>query len=192
MFVTVGTPVSDQVNLREACRQDVGGAYLKVYDEKTRADDYIAMLKDSLTSLQAAVVDAEKDARAKRAIAERSSYDLDKAIRRDQAQAKLDTLLEQRTEGQGLLKEALTSSDAHAKEEERLRQELSPIFHFERHGDQADGGYPLRINYKSSCPRFRYLCTLPDKDVEFLLRIRIDGALPESCKRYAAMSKLRK
>lgn len=192
VFFALGTPVSDPANVREACRQALGGAYLKVYDEKTKADDYAEMLKESLDKLRTAVEAAAKDAKSKRIIAERSGYDLDKAVRRDQAQAKLDVLTSQLAESQHLLATATAARETHAKEERRLRQDLSSVFVFDRHNDQRDGGYPLRIEYKAACPKYRYLCTLPDADVEQLLRIRIDGVLPEPCERYAGLSKLRK
>jgi hypothetical protein len=87
LAVLIGTPVAGGVNVREACRQDLGGAYLKVYDERSRAADYAEMLADSLARTRAALVEADKDAAAKREAAKRGGYDLDKAVARDHAEA---------------------------------------------------------------------------------------------------------
>lgn len=191
LALLIGTPLGAGVNVREACRQDLGGAYLKIYDEKSRAADYAEMLADSLARTRAALVEAEKDAAAKREAAKRGGYDLDKAVARDQAEARLLALRSQEKDSAGLLDEAKRSHAAHEKEEKRLRAELSRVFDFDRHEDQRDGGYPLRLAYKAGCPKYRHLCTLPDRDVAQLLLIRVDGKLPESCSRYAGLSKLR-
>jgi hypothetical protein len=191
LAVLIGTPVAGGVNVREACRQDLGGAYLKVYDERSRAADYAEMLADSLARTRAALVEADKDAAAKREAAKRGGYDLDKAVARDHAEARLLALKSQESENARLLDEAKASHAVHEKEEKRLRAALSHVFDFDRHEDQRDGGYPLRLKYKADCPKYRYLCTLPERDVEQLLLIRVDGKLPESCSRYAGLSKLR-
>lgn len=177
-----------QSNIREACRQSLGGAYLKVYDEKNRAHDYAIMLTESLTSTQAALAAAIKDAKTARLISERAGYDVNKAVARDHAAARVDMLKDQEKQNSELLQQAKVTASKQDLEEQRLRQELSEIFIISRHEDQKDGGYPLQIQYKSPCPKYRYLCTLPATDAHKLQKIRIDGQLPQPCARYVEMS----
>ena len=54
-----------------------------------------------------------------------------------------------------------------------------------------DGGYPTDMRYKSDCPKYRYLCALPAKDVELLLKIEPDRLPLEACQKYASLSRLR-
>lgn len=180
-----------QANIREACRQVLGGAYLKAYDEKNRAHDYAIMLNESLARTKSALTEAIKNAQKAKLAAESSGYDINKAIARDQATAHLDMLREQEKQNLTLLEQAKTAQEEQDQLEQRLRRELSEIFVIKRHEDQKDGGYPLQIQYKSPCPKYRYLCTLPASDADKLQKIRIDGKLPESCARYVEMSRSR-
>ena len=54
-----------------------------------------------------------------------------------------------------------------------------------------DGGYPIVVSYRSSCPKYRHLCPLPREDANRLRAIEIDGEVPVACERYASLSNIR-
>lgn len=77
-------------------------------------------------------------------------------------------------------------------DEKKLREHLTKMFTFERMNDMADGGYPIKLHYKTDCPKYRALCPLAAQDAKILASIELPGAaLPEPCKRYLGLSNLR-
>jgi len=184
-------PPEYQVNAREGCRQAVAGAYLGAYDEHERAINYIVMLKEQITALKAAAVKAHAQAKTAATALAEHSYDVEIARRNDDAASAARVMESQLKEYRTLLEEAQRRVPEVAAREKKLRDRIVKVFNIERADDATKGGYPFRLNYRSTCPKYRALCPLPEKEREHLIEIKIDGAVPEECQKYAGQSKLR-
>jgi hypothetical protein len=184
-------PPEYQVNAREGCRQAIAGAYLAAYDEHERAINYIVTLKGQITALKAASVKAQAQAKTAAAALAEHSYDVETARRNDDAASAARVMESQLKEYRTLLDEAQRRVPEVAAREKKLRDQIVKVFNIERADDAIKGGYPFRLNYRSHCPKYRALCPLPEKEREHLIEIKIDGAVPEECQKYAGQSKLR-
>ena len=187
----VARPTEYQVNVREGCRQAIAGGYLKVYDERERLRTYIIALTDQLKSLAPLLESARKaDAAAAKAL-EKAAFETDVVAKRGEAAAHLKALEDQIREAESLRSKAELEHKKYLAEEAKLRAAILPVFAFERLEDKPDGGYPVHLNYRSACPKYRHLCPLPARDTAALLSIKIDGKVPEPCERYAGLSRMR-
>lgn len=187
----VARPDSQRVNVREACRQAVAGAYLKVYDERERLKTYMRALAYQLKDLEAAAGKSKGELARLERQAKETTFEVSLATRRDEAAASVGVFESQIAEAKKLRSDAATSLDQQVAAEKELRVAIERVFTFQRMDDKPDGGYPLTLTYKSDCPKYRYLCSLPAKDVDNLKLIRPGGKLPEECERYAGLSRLR-
>ena len=184
-------PPEYQVNVREGCRQAIAGAYLAAYDEHERAINYIVTLKEQTKALKAASTKAQAQAKTAAAALAEHSYDVDRASRNDDAASAARVMESQLKEYQTLLDESQRRIPEVAAREKKLRDQIVKVFNIERADDATKGGYPFRLNYRNTCPKYRALCPLPEKEREHLLEIKIDGVVPEECQKYAGQSKLR-
>jgi hypothetical protein len=184
-------PDAQKPNAREACRAAVAGSYLKTYDERERLKTYIKALDAQVKDLEAARTKVAGEEKALAAKAGAEAFDVNLAVKRDEALAHLRTLELRAEEARDLKRRAATELDGHVAREARLRAQVERVFVFTRTGDKPDGGYPTELRYKSPCPKYRYLCPLPASDVEALLQITDGGKPLPDCERYASLSKLR-
>jgi lysozyme family protein len=196
-LVTVHAPTASarpddyRVNLREACRQQVAGAYLNLYDGKIQneqlaqaASERLAETEQALASARAALAKAEAAYQDKT-----KAFDVAVAARRDEAAATLENLERQLAQYAVMRDQALAKARAADGEERRARDAITGVFKIERAEDRRDGGYPLRVAYKAECPKFRYLCTLPQADAAALEALAVGGEALEPCRRYAGLSR---
>jgi hypothetical protein len=184
-------PPEYRVNVREGCRQAIAGGYLKVYDEKERLRTYIRALDDQLKELKPLLQSARNADQAAAKAMEKSAFETEVAARRGEAAAHLRAVETQYKEAEVLKSQAQKEHQRYVAEEAALRAAILPVFSFERTEDKPDGGYPIHLSYKAGCPKYRHLCPLPAKDAADLIKIKIEGIVPEECQRYAGLSKLR-
>ncbi|NDE15987.1 hypothetical protein EBZ80_13755 [bacterium] len=124
-----------------------------------------------------------------------SNYDLQLAQQIDTKTGLVRTLENQDTEMKSVLAKARDDAAAARKAEQASRDQVSAVFDLVRvtgKKKQAEGTRPLRLDFKSSCPQYRYLCPLP-RDHAIRLRefAEHDPALAETlltCARYAEQS----
>lgn len=185
-----GRPSEYQTNVREACRAAVAGGYLKAYDEREKLKTYGRGLRDQVGATAAAVKKAKRAFDAAKTAAERATFDLNLAEKRDETAATLQTFEAQLKDYQDLLSEAEQTLTKATEVEAQMKQRIAKVFVFERMEDKADGGYPIHLAYKAACPKFRHVCALPRGDAQNLLAIELEGAPPEACVRYASLSKI--
>ena len=188
--VAFGVPAEYQVNVREGCRQAIAGAYLQALDEKARISDYMKTLKEQLVHLEAALKEADVEAKKAADVLAKQHYDIDVASRNDAATAKVKGLRAQITDYRGLLEKTEGQLPLALTKEKKLHDRIVKVFRIDHLADQSGGGYPIKITYRSDCPKFRAVCPLPPKEREALLEIEVDGEVPESCRRYVGLSHL--
>ena len=186
-----GLPASYQVNIREGCRQAVAGGYLQAYDERERVTAYIATLKQQISELKTASDKAEVEAKKAAAALASHTFDTELAAKNDTEATVAKSLNDQWKDYQNLLEHAQAELPAAVAKEKKLHDQIVKVFNLERGEEKADGGYPIKITYRSSCPKYRALCPLPREYWDNLLDIVIDGAIPEPCRRYVDQSHLR-
>jgi hypothetical protein len=187
-------PPEMQPNAREACRQEVAGAYIKVYDDREKNRTLIVHLRGNMKDQDASLKTAKAELATARAAAAGSEYSVEKAERNEQAEAMVKTLEAQRREFATMLAEAEKAQPRYVAREAALKSAVAKVFTFERLEDKPDGGYPIHLNYKTACSKYRYLCPLPAAQRRDLLAIAAvaengDGGPPafESCRRYASI-----
>jgi hypothetical protein len=184
-------PDDYRVNLREQCRQAVAGAYLNAFDESRRTEEYARSLVEALAKVDAALVTARAAAKQAASSAASAQFDADTAFASDQRAAELRTLEAQRADYDKLRTEAQAKLATLELAERALKAKLDPLFTIERAQDAEGGGYPVRLDYRSPCPKFRALCALPYDEALALAQLDVPGATLESCRRYASLSKAR-
>ncbi len=189
--VVLARPSEYRTNMREACRQAVAGGYLKQYDEREKLRTYVKSLKEQVEATATAAKKAKKAFEAAKAAAEKQTFELALAQKRDETAMTLQTLETQRKDYEDLQAEAEKTLAKATENEEALKKLIVKVFVFERLEDRPDGGYPIHLAYKSACPKFRHLCPLPREDAEKLTQIEVDGEAPDACVHYASLSKIR-
>lgn len=177
----------EKLNSREGCRRKIAGHYLEVYDQREQNRKALITYKDSQKEVEKALVTARADRDKAKVAADSAGFDLEKAAKRDQLEAYVNTLDAQLVDTQKLVQATEAALELHGAREKKLRAAIAKVFKFERVEDKPDGGYPMELRYKSPCPKYRYLCPLPESQVKDLLAIEVDGAVPEECRRYAGL-----
>jgi hypothetical protein len=186
----LGVPAEYQVNAREGCRQAVAGAYVQAYDEHERSLAYVATLKEQLSALKTASAKSKKELSTIESALAKQNYDIDKASKLDMAAANARAVLDQTAEYQKMLDEAEKAvTPAHHREQD-IRRQFGKVFQIETVKDSGKGGYPFRVTYRTPCPKYRALCPLPSDQQQELQELRIDGTLPEACRKYLGQSKI--
>ena len=187
----MAVPVEYQVNAREGCRQAIAGSYVEAHDEYQRALAYLENVTEQVKELKAAAIKADKDAKAAAAKMAGKSYDIDTASNNDMAASSSRAIHQQLTEYLKLQSQAERDVVPTRQREQTLKDQLSKVFVIEQINDPPRGGYPFRVVYRTACPKYRALCPLPATEQDALAKFKIDGDLPESCRKYLGQSKIR-
>lgn len=182
-------PMRLEPNVREGCRQALTGAYITAYDDKERQRHFVRILKEKLAEAETALQKAIKEHQVIRGEKAKASYDTILAEKEEAASIAVRTYEDQKEVFQNQLSQAIKEQELAENREKELRKILGPILTIKRFEDRPDGGYPIETSYKSPCPPYRALCLLPQKDIEHLSKIRIDGELPKVCQRYISLGR---
>lgn len=177
-------------NMREACRQVLTGAYITAYDDKERQRHFVRILKEKLSENQSALTKSLSQYQEFKEKNAKNTYDSSLTELTEAAYSAWRVFEDQKKELETQLSQALIESDKVLEREKKLRRELEPLLIIKRFEDRPDGGYPIETSYRSPCPPYRALCRLPEKDREVLAKIRIDGQLPDQCRRYLSLGRV--
>ena len=176
-------------NIRESCRQILIGAYIAAYDDRERQRHFIRISREKIAEIQTAISKAQAQYQALKQQLSRSTYEASLTEKTEAAYSAWQSFEAQKTDLEKQLSQAVTDHERALAKEKKLRKDLEPLFTIKRFEDRPDGGYPIESQYKSPCPPYRALCLLPPQDIEALSRIRIDGELPEPCRRYISLGR---
>lgn len=186
-FAVHARPVADRVNVREGCRQALAGLYIAAFDRRERAVETVRTAATKRKEAETAHADAKKRVAAAKAAAQ--GFDLDTATRIDQLEAEAKSLEDLVNQYRELERNAARDAPHATTAEQKMKESLSRLFTVERLDDRDGEGYPLRLDYKSSCPKYRAVCALSRDDAAVLLQLVDDT--PEACRRYAGLSRVR-
>ena len=189
--VAVARPDDYRVNAREACRQSVSGAYIKAYDEREKARTLVKAILGTLHDTDQALAAASADERSLKAKSGAKEFEIEHAVELDTARTKVSTFAAQKKELETELARARDDEARTIEVEKGFLKAVVGAFTMTRMGDTRDGGYPIRLDYKSPCPKFRVLCPLPAADAAVIEKIPLEGDARAACQRYTGISKLR-
>jgi hypothetical protein len=185
-----GAPAELTPNLREECRRIVAGSYLVVYDEKERLAASIRQLAAQIETVQKAREEARRDLARAAQRSREQGFELSLAAERDAAEIRVRTLGAQVDDFRAMQRDAALRLAKRTEDERQLRVTTQKVFYFMRLAEPAGGGYPFKIDFRTPCPPYRYLCPLPPRQADELLKVQIDGETPEACVHYAALSRI--
>jgi hypothetical protein len=174
-------------NLREQCRKELAGIFLKALDELNVSRDQQQLYQAKLQALQADQVKAKKEFADRSEAVRKSDYEVELARNKDHARTHLQAVEEALAQTKDLVeksKQGMSMTESHLA---KMRKSYEEVFVFERPSPTPAGAYPYRIEYKTSCPKYRYLCSLPSEEATALSRI-LGGDTPESCIRYSQLA----
>lgn len=178
-------------NLREQCRKEIAGDYLKILDASNIAKDKLQLYAEKLKKLEMDRSQAKKDLSEKSERAGKSEFDSELARAKDSARTHLQVVEAAIEEISKLL---ASTKDEMASAERRLsqrRKRIEEVFVFERTTPTPAGAFPYQIQFRSPCPKYRYLCSLPAGEAQALANI-FDQDTPQSCVRYSQQASPRK
>ncbi len=183
------------INLRESCRKAASGIYLNAWDQMNQTALLLKGIETKKKALETNLAQENKTLTTMRGKLAGSNYDLDLAQKIDTKTGLVRTLENQDTEMKSVLAKAREDAAQARKAEQASRDEVSAVFDIVRVAGkkkQAEVTRPLRLDFKSSCPQYRYLCPLPrDHAIRLRELAEHDPAQAETllpCARYAEQS----
>ena len=182
-------PIEDQTTVRELCRKAVAGAYLKAQNDRDWDERYLLSVSTQLTQLEKAIGGAKKDLSANAAKLAKADFDVPLSEERMRLETLVRSLEQRSIEFKKLKSDAEVRATQSRKHLKDIDNQVQGTFQVIRVDDGTEKGYPFRLNYRSSCPKYRYLCPLPPKEATNLLKITVENnKVPEPCRRYSQIS----
>lgn len=172
-------------NLREACRKQVAGLYLSIYDEHKKNEQYLRLLKEKNIALQKSQAETQIKLRHIKKQLENSRYDLEISNKHDQIDSMVSLLESSLSENHQLSTEASKKQQELSKQLKELKVKISNLFNFKKIKGKG-AGYKFHIDYKDTCPPYRYSCPLPREKAKKLTAIFPQEEVPLVCQRYAS------
>ena len=185
----IAEPVEDQTTVRELCRKAVAGGYLKAQNDKDWDERYLLSVSNQLTLLEKAIGGAKRDLSTNSAKLAKADFDVPLSEERMRLETLVHSLEQRTTEFKKLKVEALARAALTRKRLKDIDAQVQGTFQVVRMDDGTEKGYPFRLNYRSSCPKYRFLCPLPSKEASNLLKITVENdKVPEPCLRYSQIA----
>ena len=177
-------------NFRELCRKTISGQYSNVLADKTLAEDAVKLASEAIQKSKKQINADEAKLDKLNEKIRSSEYTPELINERDMVNAQLKLYQEQLTTSQSQLKSAQQLAITSKKRIESIQKKVESIFEVSMVPDPEGGPRPMlgRIEWKSSCPKYRVLCPLPAKDAQTLkeLRKEIDDS-DLACDRYSKL-----
>lgn len=181
---------TSESNFRELCRKTISGQYSNALADKTLAEDAVKLASEAIQKSKNQIKTDETKLNKLNEKIRSSEYTPELINERDMINAQLKLYQEQLTTSQSQLKSAQKLAVTSKKRIESIRKKVESIFIVTMFPDPEGGPRPMlgRIEWKSSCPKYRVLCPLPAKDAQTLkeLRKEIDDS-DLACDRYSKL-----
>ena len=174
-------------NLREYCRKQVAGKYLSLYDTHEKTEAYLSLLQEKKKQLEQGLIESRKKLSVVKKNIASSGYDIDLSDKHDSVVSRVSMIEDSLNENKRLRTDAMKKQKRLAKEIANLKGRISHIFNFKKIKGKGRGkGYKFQIEYKDTCPPYRFSCPLPREKAQKLLEIFPKGKIPIVCERYAS------
>lgn len=171
----------DDVNLREACRRVTSGMYLDSWDQMNQTKKLLESVQNKKKALDLSLASETKLINAMRSKVAASNYDLELAQKIDSKSGLIQTLQSQAIDLVAVQAKAKLDAESARKTEVQRKAEVISVFDIK---SAKKNERPSSLEYKASCPKYRYLCPLPR---DHAIRLR-DVTKLEPCIRYAEQS----
>ncbi len=178
------------INFRERCRRNISGSYGAALADARQADDAVILAENFRTKSKAQIRRDEKQLEAVKNKLHDTDYAPDLLTQRDHLVSKIKLYQEQLATSENQILSARQKQDAAHQRETSMRKKLNMIFKIEMVQDPGGGPRPIfsKIDWLSSCPKYRALCPLPEKDAKILIAILDDVDDPsQACFRYSKL-----
>lgn len=170
-------------NLRESCRERVAGLYLNTYDQMVQARERQDQMKSKIE-----ISNKELKATASHILllikeAQKDEYDENKQHELASAREKEKSLQLALKDDRELLNSMDKNYAQVLEDEKHLKEKIVKVFEF-RPFPSNSLGYPFKLEYKESCPKYKFSCPISKAAQTLLIAIFPPSSLPEVCKRY--------
>ena len=170
---------------REICRREVAGHFLKNHDEALHAEKMLSYLENKkkelekeLASTHQAIAQTEEQLR-------RKDYNARVAATLNRFKSKAKLINQSLGQNQTLQLQYHDRLKSARDISTNFRTAISSVFAFKKIKGTGDG-YKIQIDYRQSCPPYRFNCPLTKEFATKLRGITADNfSLPLACKRYS-------
>jgi hypothetical protein len=174
-------------NFRERCRKTISGQYSNALADKALAEDAVALASEAIAKSKKQISSDETKLKALNQKIQSTEYAPDLLNERDLLTSQIKLYREQLATSEGQLASSQQLMTTSKKRIESIRKKVESVFTVTMVPDPEGGLRKLlaKIEWKSSCPKYRVLCPLPEKDLKILkeLRLEIDDS-DLACERY--------
>ena len=201
LFIGILYPLSDLVagvrNIREQCRKSVSGALIEMYNERDRAKNFSTYLGAQLRELELARGSLVKALSISETLVRDNEFKVEYQESMEGFKYKLNLIEGEIKSAKSQLAKAKGESISFTKEIKAFEREISVVFNKKLIEVTDATGYPWILDYHHSCGKYRYVCPLPLKQRQHLVRLKIrmlDNVkgevisawrVPISCRRYS-------
>lgn len=176
-------PLPRDGNLREACRKQVAGLYLALYDQKEKAKSYRDLLAQTNVELKAGLNKAKAEfLQSEKRIAQ-SALDLQLSLEHEGKASQVAAIEKNIQENLELAQKAQEAELTSTRELKAVTENLNKIFTINPIKGDGDS-YKFSVSYQSPCPSYHDSCPLPAKEAK-LLQSLFGDKTPDVCVKYA-------
>ncbi len=179
------------VSLRELCRKNISGQYISWYDQVYRAKKQLKHFSKKEGELAQQIKVYRVDYDKKKKAAQSKEYNASILNARDHAKNRIDTSVTQLKELRRSKTKISLDLAEYQQKLAKLKPSITAIFTIKTLQEKNKKNYPISIEYKSRCPKYRFMCKLPGKDIYYLKIIVKQLETPVSCERYISFSQQR-
>lgn len=175
-------------SFREACRQEIAGRLLADHDRKKKGKGTIQVAQGQVQRFQGELkAVAVKLTRVEETYREQE-FDAQEAQNLASIKYAKDALESALAQASLLLEKAKKDYEEAVTSLRYAEAAIEKVFEVKRiDPSKAQGGYPYQLEYRTSCPKYRYLCKLPPAEAKNLLEL-FGNETPETCRKYAQLS----
>jgi len=179
---------SEDTSLRELCRKNISGQYLSTYDRVYNAKNQLTHYNKKEKEILKYISKNQADYKKKKQATNTKEYNANLINKRDHAKVKLDTSIGQLKDLKNLKSKASFDLEDYSKKLSDLEKKIKTIFIIQKISEKKHKAYPLSIKYKSTCPKYRFMCKLPRQDIPPLKNLIKELDDSQSCQRYISFS----
>ncbi len=172
-------------NIREACRSAVAGLYLQIFDELQRDRGMVRSLDVKIPELQKELKKSESRWQVAKQKVDTSDYDPKLSAEETATRSRFEAVRSVLREQEGVRESAAKLAEDRTVQEKELRMRIEKVFTITQKPQPLPDIYQFDVEYRSPCPKYRFVCPLPREHAKALREIFAGRQLPTACERYA-------
>lgn len=180
-----GIPNQENPNIRDACRSAVAGLYLEVFDERQQSQHNQQNIKVKLGKLRDELKKSLTEWETAKKQLDTADYNPQKTRREIQLRDRVNLLKSTIFQQEGVEKKVDRHLVILTKQEASLRSRIEKVFVIKKKPLVVEEAYQTHIDYRAKCPKYRFICPLPEGQPKELRDIFNNRPLPQACERYS-------